>query len=75
MTLPSDVSISLQSTASGIQEAIAKMTDDLNVEDKSSRIVVGFDAEWNVDLQLNQTGRPTAIIQIAYGKWVHVFQV
>src|SRR6266516_4809571 len=34
--LPSDVYPLPQSSASGIQEAIAKITDDLNVEDKTS---------------------------------------
>jgi hypothetical protein len=73
--LPCDVQKSPQSSASGIQEAIAKITVDLNVENSTSQIVVGFDAEWNVDLGQSGNGRPTAIIQIAYQKWVHILQV
>ncbi len=72
LELPNGVETSLQSSASGIQEAIAKITDDLN---DTTCIVVGFDAEWNVDFEQNETGRPTAIIQIAYEKWVHILQV
>src|SRR5437868_2422034 len=44
LELPSDVDTSPQSSASGIQEAIAKITDDLSVENSTSQIVVGFDA-------------------------------
>ena len=75
LELPHDVEPSPQSTASGIEEALAKITDDLNVEDATSKIVVGFDAEWNVDFEERGSTRPTAIIQIAYGKWVHILQV
>ncbi len=73
--LPSDVHPLPQSSASGIQEAIAKIMVDLKVEDSTSQIVVGFDAEWNVDFGQTGNQRPTAVIQIAYEKWVHVLQV
>jgi hypothetical protein len=73
--LPDDVGISLQSSASGIEEALAKITDDLNMEDETSPLVVGFDAEWNVDFERRGSTKPTAVVQIAYGKWVHIFQV
>ena len=72
---PSDVDISVQSTATGIEAALAKILDDLDVENENSRLVVGFDAEWNVDLVYGGGPQPTAIIQIAYGKWVYIFQV
>lgn len=72
---PSDVDISVQSTATGIEAALAKILDDLNVEDENSHLVVGFDAEWNVDLVHGGGPQPTAIIQIAYRKWVYIFQV
>ena len=74
-TRPDDVDISVQSTASGIEAALAKITDDLSVDDETSKLVVGFDAEWNVDLSRHGAPRPTAIIQIAYEKWIHIFQV
>jgi hypothetical protein len=75
LVLPEDIGIAPQSSASGIEEALAKITDDLNVEDERSFIVVGFDAEWNVELAKGGAGRLTAIIQVAYGKWVHILQV
>ena len=49
--------------------------DDLSIEDETSHVVVGFDAEWNVDLTTRGAAQPTAIIQIAYGKWINIFQV
>jgi hypothetical protein len=72
---PDDVDISVQSTAAGIEAALAKITDDLNIDDETSQLVVGFDAEWNVDLTQQGASRPTAIVQIAYGKWIYIFQV
>jgi hypothetical protein len=72
---PDDVDISVQSTASGIEAALAKITVDLNVDDETSQLVVGFDAEWNVDLTQQGASRPTAIIQIAHEKWIYIFQV
>jgi len=75
MVLPDDVGVLTQSTASGIEEALAKITDDLDLEDETLRLVVGFDAEWNVDMVPGSKAKPTAVIQIAYGKWVHILQV
>ena len=75
LELPDEIGVSPQSSASGIEEALAKITDDLNVEDETSSIVVGFDAERNVGITKRVTTRPTAVIQIAYGKWVHIFQI
>jgi hypothetical protein len=60
VVLPQDVGISLQSSASGIEEALAKITDDL--ENEISHLVVGFDAEWNVDFKERGSIQPTAII-------------
>lgn len=75
LVLPDDIAISVQSSASGIEEALAKITDDLNTEDETAHIVVGFGAEWNVDVIQRGVSRPTAIIQIAYGKWIYIFQI
>jgi hypothetical protein len=47
---PADVDISVQSTASGIEGALANITDYLHFDNEASHLVVGFDAEWNVDL-------------------------
>jgi hypothetical protein len=70
---PPDVDISVQSTATGIEAALEKIIDDLNVEDENSQLIV--DAEWNVNLVFGGGPQPTAIIQIAYEKWVYIFQV
>jgi hypothetical protein len=75
LVLPDDIGISVQSSASGIEEALAKITDDLSTEDETAHIVVGFDAEWNVDVTQRGVSRPTAIIQIAYKKWIYIFQI
>jgi len=72
---PQDVNISLQSLASGIESGLAKIVDDLSIDDETSHVVVGFDAEWNVDFTHGGASQPTAIIQIAYGKWINIFQV
>jgi len=72
---PQDVHISIQSSASGIDSALAKITCDLDVEDETNHIIVGFDAEWNVDFTHGGAPQPTAIIQIAYKKQINIFQV
>jgi hypothetical protein len=66
---PADIDISVQSTASGIEGALANISDDLDFDDETSHLVVGFDAEWNVDLVQGGGPCPTAIVRIAYGKW------
>lgn len=74
-TRPADIDISVQSTASGIEGALANIVDDLNSDDEMLHVVVGFDAEWNVDLVRGGGSHPTSIVQIAYGKWIYIFQV
>lgn len=64
----------MQSSAAGITEALSKITDDIDLENESAKIAVGFDAEWNVDLSQRGASQPTAIIQIAYKKWINIFQ-
>ena len=75
VNLPDDVYLDLQSSASGIEQALSKITDDLDMENDTPHLAVGFDAEWNVHLQTGSNAEPTAIIQIAYRKWVHILQV
>src|SRR3954447_9502180 len=75
VTRPQDVNISVQSSASGIESVLAKITDDLDMEDDKAYITVGFDAEWNVDLTSGGASQPTAITQIAYKKWINIFQI
>lgn len=72
---PEDVQILVQSTSSEIEASLAKITDDLDINNETSQLVVGFDAEWNVDLTQHGAPKPTAIVQIAYRKWIYIFQV
>jgi len=75
VTRPQDVHIYVQSSASGIESVLAKITVDLDMENDKAHIVVGFDAEWNVDLTYGGAPQPTAIIQIAYKKRIDIFQI
>jgi hypothetical protein len=75
ITRPSDVNISVQSSASGVEAALEKITDDLDLRNDDASIVVGFDAEWNVYLNTGGSLQPTAIVHIAYKKWINIFQV
>jgi hypothetical protein len=72
--LPNDVTIRVSCDAAAIENEIAKITVDINLLDDSEKLVVGFNAEWNVDTTSNMV-QPTAIIQIAYKTWVNVFQI
>ena len=53
VALPQDINLSVQSSASGIDSALARITDDLDVEDETNHIVVGFDAEWSITTNCN----------------------
>ncbi|KAJ7664273.1 hypothetical protein B0H17DRAFT_952109, partial [Mycena rosella] len=71
----SDVNIRTSSSAENIGDDIAKIFSDLNTNDETAKLVVGFDAEWNVDLTARGAPHPTAIIQVAYNKSVYIFQI
>ena len=73
--LPDDMIISVQSTALGIDSALARVIDDIDTVNENNHIVIGFDAEWNVDLIHGGAPQPTAIIQIAYKKYINILQV
>ena len=72
---PDDIPIQEFSTAAEINDALAKITDDLDLNNEDNKLVVGFDAEWNVDLTQRGAQQPTSIIQIAYKKLLYIFQV
>ncbi|KAJ7113766.1 ribonuclease H-like domain-containing protein [Mycena epipterygia] len=57
-----------------IENEIAKIVHDVNILDATDKLVVGFDAEWNVDTG-SGAYQPTAIIQVAYKSWVNIFQI
>jgi hypothetical protein len=67
--LPDGVDIRISKNAANIENELAKIMHDLNTDDPADKLVVGFDAEWNVDTISNRNN-PTAIIQIAYKSWV-----
>ncbi|KAJ7351607.1 hypothetical protein DFH08DRAFT_935178 [Mycena albidolilacea] len=72
--LPDGVDIRISRSAAEIENELAKIMHDLNTDDPEDKLVVGFDAEWNVDTTL-RASHPTAIIQIAYKSWVNIFQI
>ncbi|KAJ7754059.1 hypothetical protein B0H16DRAFT_1833181 [Mycena metata] len=72
--MPNDISVRVSYDLAAIENEIAKITHDINIQDATDKLVVGFDAEWNVDTASGTT-HPTAIIQIAYKTWVNVFQI
>ncbi|KAJ6535246.1 ribonuclease H-like domain-containing protein [Mycena vulgaris] len=73
--LPEDVAIQVSRDAAGIENVIARIMHDINIHDASDRLVVGFDAEWNVDTSPTHVSQPTAIIQVAYKGWVDILQI
>lgn len=70
-----DVLITTHSTIPEIDTACAHIVDDLDHTDLSAHLVVGFDAEWNVDMVTGGGPRPTSIVQIAYKQRVFIIQV
>jgi hypothetical protein len=70
--LPDGVDIRISWSAAEIENELAKIMHDLNTDDPEDKLVVGFDAEWNVDTT-SRASHPTAIIQIAYKSWVNIF--
>jgi hypothetical protein len=70
---PDDIPIQEFSTAAAMNEALAKITDDLDLDNEATKLVVGFDAEWNVDLTQRGAQQPTSIIQIAYKKLLYIY--
>ncbi|KAJ6568492.1 hypothetical protein B0H19DRAFT_938738 [Mycena capillaripes] len=72
--LPDNVDIRVSRDAALIESEIAKIMHDLNTENPKDKLIVGFDAEWNVD-SISKASHPTAIIQIAYKNWVNIFQI
>ena len=73
--IPPDVRVSVHSTATSINGACTRIMDDLDLDDDSICLVCSLDAEWNVNMTHGGGPEPTSIIQIAYKKWVDVFQV
>ncbi|KAF6741970.1 hypothetical protein DFP72DRAFT_1179861 [Ephemerocybe angulata] len=78
LRVPRDtVSILVKSTAIAINLACQTIMDDLG-PDGEGTLVVGFDTEWNIDVEANDRFHhrgPTALVQIAYRDHIYIFQV
>ncbi|TFK45259.1 hypothetical protein OE88DRAFT_1594242, partial [Heliocybe sulcata] len=73
LQIPNDVQIYVRATAATIDAAVLSIIDRIP---EDGYLTVGFDTEWNVDLANPDAGRsPPAIIQIAVGNQIHIFQV
>jgi hypothetical protein len=75
--LPADVVVAVKDTPAAIEDAVRTILDDF-AADGTGNLVVGFDAEWNVNVSSDGRiiGRgQIAVIQIAYRKCVFIFQV
>lgn len=73
--LSPDSSIRVYSNAAGINDALAKITDDLNLDNIDEKLVIALDTEWNVIFGKGSSAQPTAILQIAYKSWFNIFQI
>lgn len=78
LQLPSGCIPKVFQTATQINSAILSFIDTISNLDGDT-LVVGLDTEWDVDLSARREGVPdrrkTAIMQIAYGNEVWIFQV
>ena len=76
LVIPPEVTIKVSKRASEIQGIIFTLLDGL---DNGQRLVVGLDSEWNVDMDARRHNIPdqrqTAILQIAHGNNILIFQV
>lgn len=73
-TIPDDVSVKVLHTLSQIDDAMKSIIDCLEVESDDESLVIGLDAEWNVDRQ-SPTPANTSVLQIAFQKNIYVIQV
>ncbi|KAJ7729455.1 hypothetical protein B0H16DRAFT_1775887 [Mycena metata] len=73
--IPENFDIRVSNSAAAIEEPLTKITQDIDLNNETSKLVVGLDAEWNVDRTRGSTAQPTAIVQVAYSTWVNIFQI
>ena len=74
--IPPDVSITCHQSATEMQDIVLGLIDQTS---EGEELIVGLDTEWNVDLNARRNGVPdpqsTAILQLAHGKRIWIFQV
>ena len=73
--LPEDVVVAVHSYVAEINGVCDSITDDVDVTDDTAYIKVAFDGECNVRMVRSGGPEPTSITQLAYKKWVDIFQV
>ncbi|KAG6875262.1 hypothetical protein C0992_004529 [Termitomyces sp. T32_za158] len=77
-TLPGHINVSVKKSERAIEDAMCTILDLLSDNDTTSSIVIGLDAEWNIETSESGyiTGRgQTAIIQIALDSNIFILQV
>lgn len=78
LCIPDDVQISVKKSVTAIDDAMRTVLDLLPDDDKPGLVVIGLDAEWNVEMSQHGyvTGRgQTAVLQIAHGTEIYILQV
>jgi hypothetical protein len=78
LDIPNDFQVMVKKSVTAIDDAMRRILDLLPDNDASGQIIVGLDAEWNVEMSDRGyvTGRgQTAILQIAHGKNIYLLQV
>jgi hypothetical protein len=74
-SLPPDVDYSTCSTAMAINGPCARILDDLDPFDQSAYLKLALNAKFNVNMTRGGGPEPTSTVQIAYKKWIDIFQV
>lgn len=79
LTLPDNVEVRVCQTWFQVNAAILGLVDLIPEAGTGKKMVVGLDTEWDVDLDARQGGIPdrrqTAIMQIAHGTSIWIFQL
>ena len=78
LEIPNDYQVVVKKSVTAIDDAMCGILDLLPDKDASGQIVVGLDAEWNVEMSdrgyVTERGQ-TATLQIAHGKQIYLLQV
>ena len=75
-SIPDGVSIHIKSNASQFQVALACIHEKLSELDESGSVVIGFDAEWNVDRTPgNSRQGKNAVVAISFENHIFVLQI
>ncbi|GLB45297.1 putative essential for the formation of DNA replication focal centers [Lyophyllum shimeji] len=78
LQIPETFSISIKNTVTAINDAMRTILEHLPDDDGVDTIIIGLDAEWNVEVSQRGyvTGRgQTAILQVAHGTHIYILQI